>query len=133
MIQDGNKIKSSTWQLLQNNDLIEINYRYADCELTSQGTHNENVYLQVKNKSDKKIQVEWITEYWYNEKCVGCMAGDIENHKTLILNPYETIEGSCDEKCNLSLKITSKMLNRESKSQLTDFNLKEVKTTPIAK
>lgn len=128
---DENKIKSSSWQSYRSTDQIEINYRYADCNLPSSGTAYENVYLQIKNKTDKKIQIEWNGEHWYNGKCNGCEPGRTENHKTVILNPKETIEGSCTKECDHTLIITSKMLNRETKSELTDFNLRDITITPI--
>lgn len=133
VIQEGNKIKSNTWQPLNSNEFVEIKYKYQECNLPSNGTNNENVYLQIKNKTGQKIQLEWNTEYWYNGKCNGCEAGNTENHKIIILNPNETIEGSCSEKCDQSLMIFSTMLNFEIKSKLTDFNLRDIKATPVTK
>jgi uncharacterized protein YcfL len=130
---DEHKIKSSSWQSLKSDNDIEIKYRYADCDLPSYGTHNENVYLQITNKTDKKIQLEWNVEYWYNNKCSGCESGNLENHKIIKLNPHETIQGSCSEKCDPSLLIFSKMLNTGTKSELTDFNLRDIKVTSIVK
>jgi hypothetical protein len=130
---DGNKIKSSAWQSFKSTDQFEINYRYAECNLPSSGTAYENVYLQIINKTDQKIQLEWNGEHWYNEKCNGCEPGRTENHKTVVLNPKETKEGSCTKDCDHSLIITSKMLNREIKSELTDFNLRDITITPILK
>jgi hypothetical protein len=133
IISDGNKIRSGTWQQLQNNDQITINYRYADCELPANGSHNENVYLQIINKTNEKIRIEWDGENWYNGKCNGCEPGRTENHRTVILQPKETIEGSCSTQCNPALMITSKMLKRESKSELTDFNLRDLSVNPFVK
>jgi hypothetical protein len=133
VIHDGNKIKSNTWQLLQSNDQVEIKYRYTECKLPSYGSHYENVYLLITNKTDQKIQLEWNTEYWYNGKCNGCEPGRTENHKIIILNPNQTIEGSCSEQCNRALLIPSKMLHLETKTELTDFNLRDLKVTPVLK
>jgi len=130
---DEHKVRSTSWQTLKEDDKIEIRYRYSDCDLPSNGTHNENVYLQITNKTNQKIQLEWNTEYWYNDKCIGCEKENMENHKTLLLKPNQTLEGSCSEKCDQSLMIFSKMLNFDIKSVLTDFNLRDLKTTVISK
>jgi hypothetical protein len=130
---DGKKIKSSSWQTFKSTDQFEINYRYADCTLPSNGTSYENIYLQFVNKTDQLIQIEWNGEHWYNGKCNGCEPGKTENHKTIVLNPNQTIEGSCTTSCDHALIITSKMLNRESRSELTDFNLRDITVTSIKK
>lgn len=123
------KVKSTVWQLLESNEFIDINYKYEECELLSQGTHDENVYLQIKNKTGSAITVEWNTEYWYNQKCYGCEGSNLENHKTIYLAPNTTIEGVCAKDVNPALVIFSKMLNVETNSVLTNFNLRNIKAT----
>lgn len=127
------KIRSGSWQSLYSNEQIEVKYRYAECKLPSMGLHNENVYLQVINKTNERIQVEWNVEYWYNGKCNGCTPGKTENYKIVVLKPNETLEGSCSEQCSKELVLFSKMLNYEAKSVLTDFNLRDLKVTSILK
>ena len=125
------KVKSTVWQLLANNEFIDINYKYGECNLPSQGTHDEFVYLQIKNKTNKELKIEWNTEYWYNEKCYGCEDGNTENHKTIHLIPNTTIEGICAEDVNPALVILSRMLNIKINTELTNFNLREIKTTIV--
>lgn len=125
------KVKSSAWQLLASNEFIDINYKYGECNLPSQGTHDEFVYLQIKNKTNKELKIEWNTEYWYNGKCYGCEDGNMENHKTIHLIPNTTIEGICAEDVNPALVILSKMLNVKINNELTDFNLRDIKTTIV--
>lgn len=122
------KIKSASWQILQTTDQIDIRYRYAECKLPSNGSYNENVYLQVVNKTNKPLTVEWDTEHWYDGKCIGC-GYNTENHKTIQLRPLETKEGTCAENSESSLRILSRMLTPGSTSTLTDFNLKNIKVT----
>ena len=125
------KVKSSVWKLLAGNEFIDINYKYGECNLPSQGTHDEFVYLQIKNKTNKELKIEWNTEYWYNEKCYGCEDGNTENHKTIHLIPNTTIEGICAEDVNPALVILSRMLNIKINTELTNFNLREIKTTIV--
>lgn len=127
--QDEIKTKSAAWQSLLQNQSVEINYKYTDCNLPSEGTHNEYYYLKVINKTDKKLQVEWMEEVWYNGKCSGCGATDKENKRLIILLPGEAKEGACDVSADRNLKIFSKMLNWKLTRELTNFNLKELKVT----
>jgi len=127
------KVKSEQWQPLFSNGSVEISYRYTACDLAVDGTKNENMYLQVRNKTAGEISCQWDTEYWYNGKCNGCEAGNAENHNTLLLKPNETIQGSCSEKSNPSLMILSKFLNMESNTELTNFNLKNIQVKGILK
>jgi uncharacterized protein YcfL len=124
-------LKNTEWQLLQSNQYVEINYRYGDCELLSQGIYNENVYLQIINKVERKISVEWITEYWYNNKCIGCENNGLENHKTIILEAKQTVEGVCSEENDPNLKIFSKALKGQTTSKLSKFYLKNVQVVEI--
>ena len=127
------KAKSEDWQLLLSNEFVDVSYRYADCKLPNEGIYNEYVYLQIKNKTTKELKTEWNTEYWYKDKCHGCDSGNIENHKTVFLKPNETIEGSCIKECNRSLMMLSKMLDLDTKSKLSNFNLRGLKVTTITK
>jgi uncharacterized protein YcfL len=119
------KKRSADWQLFYSNAQIDVRYRYSECNLAN-GSNNENVYLQIINKTENPINVEWNTEYWYNGKCNGCESGNMENHKSVSLKPMETKEGTCSENCENPLKIFSKMLGSGTRSELTDFNLKNI-------
>jgi uncharacterized protein YcfL len=119
------KKKSAEWQPLYSTDQITIRYRYSECKLAN-GSNNENVYLQVVNKTNEPLNIKWNTEYWYNGKCNGCESGNLENQQSIHLKPMETTEGTCSEKNSNSLRILSKMLGAGSKSELTDFNLKDI-------
>lgn len=123
--RDDYKKKSADWQILHTTEQLDIKFRYGECQL-SNGTNNENVYLQVTNKTKNTLEIEWDTEYWYNGKCNGCAGKNTENHKSIILNPMETREGTCSEKGTNALKIFSKMLGNGTKSELTDFYLRDI-------
>ena len=125
------KIKSEQWQSLCGDGSIEISYKYVKCDLASEGTSQENVYLQIQNKTDREVKLEWNTEYWYNGKCNGCESGNAENIKTIVLKPNESKEGYCAEGSDPSLKILSKMLNMNDNTELTNFNVSNVRSTTI--
>lgn len=125
--KDETKIRSANWQILLSTSEIEICYRYEDCKLPASGLNNENVYLRVTNKTSTILKVEWAAEYWYNNKCSGCEEGNQENNKSITLNPMEAKEGKCSENCESELKIFSKMLGQGTRSELTNFNLKNIK------
>jgi hypothetical protein len=127
----GPKERSASWQTLHQTSEVEIRYRYEECKLTTNGTHNEIVYLQVRNRTNSTIHVEWNSELWYNGKCSGCEPGDTENSKSILLKPGEIKEGSCSAFCPSELRIFSKMLGSGSKSALTDFNLKDITVTTV--
>ncbi len=125
----SNKTKSKNWTLLLNNEYVIVNYKYEECNLLSEGSYNENVYLQIVNKTSKEIKAQWNTEYWYNGKCNGCEIGNNENFKTVLLSPNQIVEGECSKECNQALMIFSEMLNFEIKSKLTNFNIRDLQIT----
>ena len=123
--------KPSNWHLLKNNDYIEINYRYGQCNLPNDGSLMENVYLQLKNKTDEIVVIKWETEYWYNNQCYGCEEGKTRYRHSIVLNPNEIIEGECSEQISQSLIIFSKIINNKIQPELTGFNLKNIRTALI--
>lgn len=125
------KVKSKDWQQFFNNEFVLISYRYDECHDVQEGIHNENVYIRIVNITGQKLKIEWNTEYWYNDICYGCEAGNTENYKVLTLEPNQQIEGSCGGKNQNELRLLSKMLNFNKETVLTNFNLRDFKVTPI--
>jgi len=121
--QDLDPLHPENWTSLISNDLVDINYRYEICDLPSEGMRNEYLYIQVINRVNEEVVVEWDSEYWYNGNCIGCDSEGSEHHQRLVLLPNETIEGSCANFRNQSLVILSKMLHIDSNTELTDFNI----------
>ena len=128
-IEQENKKKSTTWEVLKSNDYITISYKYSNCNLYDNCSF-DNVYLQVKNKTDEQVLLQWNTEYWYNNNCIGCEIENINKH-SIILKPNEIIEGLSKEETNQSLVVFSKKLNYTINFNLVSFNLKNVKTSLI--
>jgi hypothetical protein len=130
--QELKNLQTSTWEIITTPlETISVSYVTADCNLPSEGTHNENIYLKFTNNTPKTLKVEWNMEYWYNGKCNGCEKGNIENHKSITLNPNETMQGYCNVKSNPALAIFSKMLNIKIKSKLTNFKLRDLKISVL--
>lgn len=126
------KVKSNNWQSLIKNELVTINYVYADCHDIVNGIHHENVYLQVINLSPTKVKITWNEQLWYNDKCYGCGDDpDGEFKKTLILDSKETKTGLCSKSSLKELRIFSKMLDFNTKEVLSNFNISNLNISPI--
>jgi hypothetical protein len=117
--------KPSDWQVYYENNEVRVEYKYQSCNLPWEGSHNENVYLKFVNKTTTLITVSWRNELWYNGKCHGC-DGNIEFKNQLQLSPGSTQQGSCSTSSPKELVILSKLLNVESKTKLSGFDLKDV-------
>lgn len=119
----GVKLKNGNWNRLSVNSLAIVNYKYVNCDLPSQGTHQEMVYLQFKNLSKKTIVISYDLLKFYNNKCVNCEENAEGKHFVIELAPGQSLEGACDSKNNQGIKIFSKMLDFEASSVLTDFEI----------
>lgn len=124
-----NNEKPTNWEVLKSNDYITISYKYSNCNI-SDNSNMENVYLQVKNKTDEEVFLQWNTEYWYNDHCIGCEKETLNKH-SIVLQPKEIVEGLNTEENNQSLVVFSKKSNYKINVNLVSFNLKNVKTSLI--
>ncbi len=124
-----NKKKTTTWEVLKSNDYITISYKYSNCNFPDNSNFN-NVYLQVKNKTNQEVFLQWNTEYWYNDYCFGCEIETMNNY-SIVLKSNEIVEGCCTEEINQSLVVFSKKLNYKINANVTTFNLKNVKASLI--
>ncbi|MGE0562146.1 MAG: hypothetical protein AB7O47_10035 [Flavobacteriales bacterium] len=66
-----NNKKPINWEVLKSNDYITISYKYSNCHFPD-NSKIDNVYLQVKNKTNQEVFLQWNIEYWYNDNCIGC-------------------------------------------------------------
>ncbi|MES2588990.1 MAG: hypothetical protein V4622_08420 [Bacteroidota bacterium] len=124
--QASSKIKSKEWQSLFNNDLVNINYRYSECNLIQDAINKEEYYLQIQNLSNETLTLSWDLELIYGDKCFNCYGENDELKFELTLNPNESIEGSCGERNQYKLNIFSKFLDGKSQAKLSDFNIKNL-------
>ncbi len=111
------------------NDKIEILQNVADCHDDENGIHKQFVFFTLKNKTNEAIRVSYKKQLWYNGTCTTCNSDSKEQQFSIVLNPNETIQGTCD-KNNKALSVFSKMLNMK-KSELTRFELTDIKITIV--
>lgn len=126
----GNE-KNYEWKTVYETGDLIINYKYGECHIPADGLHQEQVFLQFINHTDKEIKVDYDKELWYNNKCITCNSDGLENHHTLILKPGETAEGSCDNHRDKAFNIVSKVIAPGAKSVLTDFKLNDIKVSDV--
>ncbi len=112
--------QSDDWQVLTQKDGVEIKYKYSDCDL-ERGFDQEWVLLQFNNTTATKKTLIWDLELYFNNDCKTC--GSDEYHLVQELKPNESMEGICSVNTNTNLRIFSKFLNRENRTELTDFKL----------
>ncbi len=123
-------VKAQGWTNYHNGREVEINYQKAECHDIANGIHKKIVLLQFVNLTNKKLSVSFNKQMWYNGKCTGC-DNPPEQHFTVVLNPQQTLEGSCADKRNKSLYIVDKMLNGSGSSSLSKFELSDIQISAI--
>lgn len=121
--------KPTNWEVLTSNDYITISYKYSNCNFPN-NSNFDNVYLQIKNKIDQEVFLQWNIEYWYVNRCIGCET-ETMNKCSIVLKPNEIVEGWCIEKINQSLVVFSKKSNYKINPNVTKFYLKNVKASLI--
>lgn len=129
---ENNKEKPTTWKVLKSNDYITISYKYSNKyskDNVFDKSNFDNIYLQVKNKTNEQVLLQWNTEYWYNN-CISCKIENMYKH-SIVLQPKEIVEGLNTEETNQSLVVFSKKSNYKINVNLVSFNLKNVKTSLI--
>jgi hypothetical protein len=112
------------WTGIFENDQITIEVSENRCINTKQGTDNIYLFFKVTNKTAEKINVSFLKEVWYNEKCFSC-DHPAEYTSTITLEPNGVMEGSC-ENLNSPLKIFKSMPSGFSKNVLTNYELKNI-------
>jgi len=112
------------WTGIFDNDQITIEVSENRCINSKQGTDNIYLFLKVTNKTAEKINVSFLKEVWYNEKCFSC-DHPAEYTSTITLEPNGVMEGNC-ENLNSPLKIFKSMPSGFSKNVLTNYELKNI-------
>jgi len=121
--------KPTEWTLVKDLSDVAIYYRYQTCDQPSEGTHKEEVYLKVVNKTNKSLTVEWDLELHYGKKCFNCDGNNAEMHAKIDLKPKEEVAGECMPNANGPLIIFSKMMTFEYPLSLSSFVLNALKVT----
>ena len=116
------------WILHKEVNGIKIYYKYVDCNIPSQGYHQEIVLLKFVNTTQTPLKIKWQREAWFQGKCTSC--GLDEYKFELSIPAGETIVGDCDLYTPQKLKIFSKFLDLKSDVKLEKFNLAVLEVTP---
>ncbi len=113
----------------KNSELL-ITKQTESCNNSANGTYREYIFLKLENLTDKKMEVSFKKELWYNEQCTTCEKNNDEYLMKIVLNPKESISGNCDLR-QRALSVFSKMLDKSSNSSLTKFELKNIQIKTI--
>jgi len=120
--------KSDEWTLHKEASGIQIFYKYADCNIPSEGFYKEMVLLKFVNTTQTPLKIKWQREAWYNGKCSSC---GLDEYKFELEVPAgETITGDCDIYAPSKLKIFSKFLDLKSNVGLDKFNIAVLEVNP---
>lgn len=113
------------WTNYYTDNLVTIQYKYADCHDEHNGIHQQNVWFRFINKSAKSLQLTFSKELSYSNQPVSTtdLAYKVQ------LAPNESKEGSCNAK-DKSLYIFSKHLNMQG-TELKSFDLKNIEVNVI--
>jgi len=117
---------NSAWSLHKQENGIEIYTQTVECEIRSEGFHQEFVLLMFVNTTPLNQKIEWQLESWYygtgyEGRCVTC---DKDEYKfSLNIPANSTVTGNCDLYSESKLKIFSKFLNFKTDVGLEKFNI----------
>jgi len=111
------------WQLLTEKSGVQVFYRYEKIDDLANGIHQMMAVLKFVNTTNQNLSVEWDLEAFYNDICTTCKK-DKEYHFSTSLNAGETKIGNYDKRDKeRGLLIFAKFTNMENRSELTKFNL----------
>lgn len=122
-------LAQNAWTNYSRTPELEINYRYAECHDTQNGTHKSIVVLQFVNLTGNQLSVSYNKQAWYNDVCKGC-ENTPESRMGIRLAPYETRTGACDDKKTKAVYIFDKMLDVKS-AALQKFELANLQITTV--
>jgi len=103
--------RSTDWVLYQESNGVQQYYMYSECNIPEEGFFREYVLVKLVNTTDQIKYVDWDVVKWYGENCVNPDANIQEQHRSVMLQQNETVEGSCALDTDKTLKMFSKFLN----------------------
>ena len=122
---------TNDWTTYSENDTIKIQWQYQNC-IYSDHFDSEYVILEITNKINKELTIDWQGQLWYDDKCINCETVNEENRKQIIIPAASVAEGKCT--MNNSLRIFSKftedldnMPGVNKITALTKFELTNIK------
>ncbi len=122
---------TNSWKTYFENDSVKIEFNYQNCEYIEQ-FNSEFVILKITNYTNKDLNIEWISQLWYDKNCVNCETKNHENRKEIIISANTNSEGKCNINNNLRLfsKFTEKIEDMPGVKKiniLTNFELTKIK------
>ena len=124
---------TSVKQVIYEDEVVAIFYTIEPC-YPEIGFDQEKIILQLQNKTSLRINISWHSLLYYNGKCNTC---DYPNEYTssFELIPNQSLIGDCSLNSNHGLTFFSKFIdeNYTGNAELTDFSLKDIKTSIISK
>tara|TARA_B110000196_G_C20989351_1_gene587393 strand:+ start:407 stop:841 length:435 start_codon:yes stop_codon:yes gene_type:complete len=122
---------ANDWTTYSENDTVKIQWKYKNC-IYSDHFDSEYVILEITNKINKELTIDWQGQLWYDDKCINCETVNEENRKQIIIPAASVTEGKCIT--NNSLRIFSKFTENLDKmpgvnkiTALTKFELTNIK------
>ena len=99
--------------------------------LDCKGYDNEDVFIEINNKSDSHIEISFIEKLYYDGICVSC---DDSNYVfKMNLAPSEIVRGDCEATFNNGLRLKSKIHRNAVLSSLSGYKIKIIDTLIIDK
>tara|TARA_B100000902_G_scaffold97111_1_gene99725 strand:+ start:434 stop:886 length:453 start_codon:yes stop_codon:yes gene_type:complete len=131
-LQAISSTENKNFEVYFENDKIKIEYKLVNCEYAD-FFNQEFVIIQVTNKLNKKISVEWMEERWYDDNCNNCEQEDDEYRKKTIIDANETVLGECNFHSNLKIfsKFTDKLKDMPGVKKITTLTKFELKNITI--
>ena len=119
-IQD--KTYSYSWDLVLENEKIDVYAKISDCSKPNQGFHFDYLLFKVENKTNERIYVAWDFDYSYDNQPRHEESND-EVQVGFIIEPMNSVEASCFSKQNRQLRLFVRDKNKQGVRELTDFSI----------
>lgn len=98
------------------------------CKILEEGIDYQHIVLEIDNKNDFEVIVEWDEQLQYNSGCFNCNPEKLnpELHKQVVIPANSTISGKCQYPKDTQLTIFKSFNQIESDSELLQFNLDNI-------
>jgi len=123
--------KESFEQKLFENTAVRFTAKLTDCIIPSEGLYAEYMLIRLENKTDKTLEVSFYVDTYRNGTCTNCDHEAGDRKRTLLLKPFEILEGNCSPGLNVGLKAFSKWLQFKNDSYLSKIEVTDVETVLI--
>ena len=123
---------TNEWKEFISDKGFKVYYKYTNCD-PSIGYDTESILLSIQNTTSNKILVDWDMEIYYADKCSTCNHGDEYKYR-YILEPNQSLEGSCAIDADSRLKVFSKFIDPQYKlhqNKFTEFKFSNLKVTVV--